>query len=447
MATALFGSFLASTAVAQTQTPLRSVDYRSFQDEEGSPSDTPYNGAPVPHAAPAPAPSYAGGCDTCGPVSAGCCQTACNACTTNNCCCDSEPWLQLGGWVRQSFTWNPDKPSNRFNGPVTFTDRANEYQMNQAWLYFGHDVDTQGFGIDIGGRVDMVYGTDARFTQAQGLDDNIISDADSRFYKMAIPQMYAEVGVGPLSVKMGHFFTIIGYEQVQAVNNFFVTQAYTMQYGEPFTHTGALADLDLGFGFSVLGGFTRGWDNWEDNNDDLSFLGGLSWADDDLGTSVAFAITSGDEDAAGQNNRTMFSVVISQQIADDLLYVLQHDHGYEDDAATGAMGGAYDAEWYGINQYLFLTLTDRLSAGAGFEWFRDDDGVRVVTPNQPTGGFAGNFYQTRAGLNYKPWESVMVRTEGRWDWYSGADPMGQRPYDTGTDNSQFTWATDLLLIW
>ncbi len=431
-----------AVSVCCGSTAVWAQDGRSPSDRLQAPAEDPLTVHPP---AAGPTDSYYGGggaaCldNCCQPT---CCQPCCNPCVG-----EEAHWLQLGGWVRQSFTWNPDKPSNGFNGPLTFTDRANEYQMNQAWLYVGPDVDTEGFGIDIGGRVDVVYGTDARFTQAQGLDDNIISDANSRFYKMAIPQMYAEVGVGPLSVKMGHFFTIIGYEVVPAVDNFFVTQAYTMQYGEPFTHTGALANLDLGFGFSALGGFTRGWDNWEDSNDDLSFLGGLSWANEDLGTSAAFAITSGDEDPNGQNNRTMFSVVISQQVADDVLYVFQHDHGFEDDGATGAMGGAYDAEWYGINQYLFLTLTDTLSVGGGFEWFRDDDGVRVITPNQPAGGFAGNFYQTRAGVNFKPLDNVLLRTEGRWDWYSGADPMGQRPYDTGQDNSQFTWATDLILTY
>ena len=38
--------------------------------------------------------------------------------------------------------------------------------MNQLWFYAQREVDTGGYGWDWGGRVDFVYGTDARFTQA-----------------------------------------------------------------------------------------------------------------------------------------------------------------------------------------------------------------------------------------------------------------------------------------
>ncbi len=147
----------------------------------------------------------------------------------------------FGGWLRQSYTWNPQNPANRFNGPVTFTDRSNQYQMNQLYAYLKKDVDTDGCGVDVGGRVDVLYGTDARFTQALGLDDRAISDADSRFYKLAIPQMYASFGWNDLTVNIGHFYTIIGYETVMSPQNFFVTQSFLMQYGEPFTHTGVQA--------------------------------------------------------------------------------------------------------------------------------------------------------------------------------------------------------------
>ena len=58
-----------------------------------------------------------------------------------------------------------------------------------------------------------------------------------------MPQAYAEVGYNDLTVKVGHFYTIIGYEVVPAPDNFFYSHAYTMQYGEPFTHTGMLGDV------------------------------------------------------------------------------------------------------------------------------------------------------------------------------------------------------------
>ena len=53
-----------------------------------------------------------------------------------------------------------------------------------------------------------------------------------------MPQAYAEVfcpwGNG-LSVKLGHFYSIFGYETVTAPDNFFYSHSYVFQYGEPNT--------------------------------------------------------------------------------------------------------------------------------------------------------------------------------------------------------------------
>ena len=64
-------------------------------------------------------------------------------------------------------------------------------------------------------------------------------------YGWAIPQLYAEVGYGDFSVKMGHFYTLVGYEVVTAPDNFFYSHALTMFNSEPFTHTGVLATFGV----------------------------------------------------------------------------------------------------------------------------------------------------------------------------------------------------------
>lgn len=419
-------------------------------------------------AAPAPAPSdipdgsgscCASACDSCNPC--GSCDSCCDPCDScDSCysdCCTVEPWklfdcpqldccgINIGGWIAQSFTWNPDDPADRFNGPVTFLDRSNEYQMNQLYLTMEKVADTGGCGFALGGRVDLLYGTDWRFTPALGLENRVDGsrrwNQDSRFYGLAMPQAYAEVAYNDLSVKLGHFYTIIGYEVVPATGNFFATHAYTMQYGEPFTHTGALASYALSDNVSVSGGFTRGWDYWEDNNDDLDFLGGVTLSNDN-GGSVAFAITSGDYDDAGDLNRTMYSIVLSQEVG-DWTGVLQHDRGRDDEGVSATQ----DAEWYGLNSYLFYTINDCWSAGVRAEWFRDDDGVRVISASTDSTGFAGDFYEITAGLNWRPHANVLVRPECRWDWYDGINPGGARPYDDGTDSSQFLLATDVIVTY
>ncbi len=413
------GSYYGSTYVADGQ------------PAEASPSDAPVE--------------VAVGGDCCGHSH---CVGNCNACDA---CCRSG--ITIGGWLRQSFTWNPDNPTSNFNGPVTFTDRANEYQMNQLWLYAEREADNGGCGWAIGGRVDVVYGTDARFTTALGLDDNIISDADSRFYKMALPQMYLDVAYNDLTVRIGHFFTIIGYESVPAINNFFVTQNYLMQYGQPFTHTGVLAMYDLTDQITVQGGFTRGWDNWEDNNDDLGFLGGVTWTSCDGRSSLAFAIHTGDEDDAGHNNRTMFSIVASRKVGCRNTVVVEYNYGWEDDGSIWDENLS-DAEWYGFNLYLLRDINPCWQVGARYTWFADDDGARVAGLGAPIGWSVpptgvpqpAQWQAISLGVIYRPTDNLFVRTEARWDWVEGlVGPF--YPFDDGNNGSQFLWATDVIVTW
>ena len=122
------------------------------------------------------------------------------------------PWAAGSNKVLRSITFRPE---DRFNGPVTTNDRDREYQLNQAWLYFDRPTNTDGCGWDLGGHIDVVYGTDWRFGQCFGLENRI--DSPNSFYGLILPQFYAEVAVNDLTVKMGHFATNTSLEKVPAV--------------------------------------------------------------------------------------------------------------------------------------------------------------------------------------------------------------------------------------
>ena len=93
------------------------------------------------------------------------------------------------------------------------------------------------------------------------------------------------------------------------------------------------------------------------------------------------------------------------------------------------------AQWYGINQYMFYNISDTLVGGMRLEWFRDNNGTRVLNPirnyyvNGPYAtGYAGNFWQATWGLNWKPNNNWIIRPELRYDWYSPDDPNGNLPF-------------------
>jgi len=223
-----------------------------------------------------------------------------------------------------------------WNGPITFNDRAWQGQMNQ--LYLINERLLKEDQLSVGGRVDLLYGTDFLYTVAGGLDTEWNSN---RYYGLAMPQLYGEVGTQALNVKFGHFYTLIGYEVVPAIGNFFYTHAYTMQYGEPFTHTGVLATWNPNDQLSIIGGITNGWDNWDvglptnqanpfpGSTSNASFLGAVTFSSSDGSQALTLANSSGNElaapgfvnPAAYVGSRTVTSIVYSNEFNEKLTYV------------------------------------------------------------------------------------------------------------------------------
>lgn len=400
--------------------------------------------------------------------------------------------LKVGGWLNAGVTYNANSPSNNFNGPVTFGDRSAEPQINQLNLYLQRAVATEGDDWDIGGRFDLMFGTDSIFTQAYGVpafdvntgrplnrgtwDLNFLGRNDNRFYDFALPQAYAEfyvpVGNG-LNVKAGHFYTPIGYETVPAPDNFFYTHAYTMQYGEPFTHTGVMGNYAVDDNWAVMGGVTTGsatggWDGgWDKHLGNWSGLMGATWTSTDKNTSFNASGTYGGTSEQSSQDWALYSLVLKHNITDKFHMVLQHDHGFAGNVVTStsaiAQGRPGDAEWYGINTHWTYDVLDNLAAGVRAEWFRDQNGFRVCSPGRvaaatdgannsyATGGAntsgctPGSYYAVTAGVNWKPAKWINIRPNVRYDWVDATTFAGTGstlgPFGDGNDD-QFLFSTD-----
>ena len=404
--------------------------------------------------------------------------------------------VAVGGWIQTGITYNAGNPDNNFNGPITFGDRSGEFQLNQLYLYLQKAVATEGDAWSFGWRADFMFGTDSIFTQAYGVpsydvnsgraltrsewDLNFLRNT-SRFYDIALPQVYLEayvpVGTG-LNLKLGHFYTPIGYEVVTSPDNFFYSKPYTFQYGEPFTHTGLLANYAFDKNWSAVAGLltgsaTGGWDGgFNQQLGNWSGLLGGTWNTEDKATSVNLTGTYGATSEHSSTAWALYSLVIKHNILDNLHAVLQHDHGY----ANGVLinGANRDAEWYGINSYLMYDILDNLGVGVRGEWFRDNAGFRVCSPGRVSAGTnvdasgnaysnAGNvssvtcqpasYYAVTVGLNYKPLKWLTLRPNIRYDWVDGTwagttnpyKPFGNGPAGDAKD-SQFLFSADAVIV-
>lgn len=402
--------------------------------------------------------------------------------------------INLGGWSQVGVTYNATAPNNNFNGPVTFGDRSGEVQLNQLYLFLQKAVATEGDNWSFGGRFDFMFGTDSIFTQAYGVptfdvntgqplrrstwDLNFLHNR-TRFYDIALPQLYLEayvpIGNG-LNVKAGHFYTPIGYEVVTAPDNFFYSKPYTFQYGEPFTHTGVMANYSFDQNWSTIAGVltgsaTGGWDGgWDQQLGNWNGLLGGTWTSDDKATSLNVTGTYGGTSEHSSQGWGIYSIVGKHNLMESLHLVVQHDHGFANGVLLGN-GTHKDAQWYGVNTYLMYDILDNLGVGVRGEWFRDQDGFRVCSPgrvaaatNVDGSGNTYNFaYSTAAtpalptcspaswyaftvGMNYKPLKWLNLRPNIRYDWVDGTQFSGDRykPFGNGAD-AQFLFSTDVVI--
>ncbi len=429
---------------------------------------------PTPHAGVVAQPMSmpAGDCAACASNPCDECTAAPKSCSLlNDMLSKNSFWSNSGltanGFISMGYTINPHNPNNRMNGPVTWFDRANDFQVNQTYLSISKSIDTEKDELQFGGSLDFLYGSDAVFTQALGLDQDIVTD--SPLYRLAIPQAYVDVYLpkAKTTLRAGHFYTIMGYEVVKTTDNFFASIPYTFAYGVPFTHTGLLAITKLGCegNVTMTNGVVRGWDSWYDNNNALSYLGGVTWNVNDKVTATFNVIAGAEQDEpnlpfqgiidtpGSTVNRAMYTAWIRAKLSDKLTWILHHDHAVQDAALN-----APAAEWYSVVNYLQYDVNDKLAIGARAEWFRDDDGVRVgiarFTSNLGPqvndvripaaqraafgNGLAGaNYYALSLAANYKANTCLTIRPELRWDFQDRDDAGTTRAYSDSSKVNQF----------
>ena len=380
------------------------------------------------------------GCDTCG---GGRCPLAeCDLGDPFTLFGESGSW-SAGGWVQMGY-------HNR--ATALFNQHPDNFNLHQAWLWAEKAIDTR-CGFDIGGRIDYLYGVDAQDTQAFGTDPRGWDNSwDHGIYGHALPQAYLEAGYGDLSVKVGHFFTLIGNEVVAAPSNFFYSHTYTMYNSEPFTHTGALGTYKASDDLSVYGGYVMGWDSGFDDNGD-AFLGGTSvgLTDDVTVTYQSVNGRFGERrfGSAYAERGHMNSLVIDTKVTDKLQYVFWTDYLDTWDANDTIVRNTFD-----INQYLIYRINDCWALGGRLEWYNvREDSVGLYGDNAVAGlenVASGNvdIFALTGGINYRPHANLIIRPEIRYDWIND-DPAllaaADRPLLEGNGDDQTTFGVDAIL--
>lgn len=411
-------------------------DYYAYFDEEEeseevveSPSDMVIEDDPLE---PIKEPSSKDCCGKCDPCGKGCGKFGGRGRLA--CMCEGDAWslwstiapqmeechnVTAGGWFQIGYH---TEGKNGF-GTGLFNNYPGVIQMQQAWLFLEKAIDGDRCKTwDWGFRMDYVYGTDGQDTQAFGNTANTWDNGwdNGAFYGHAVPQLYFQVAYNDLTVTIGHFYTIIGYEVVPAPDNFFYSHAFTMVLAEPFTHTGVLAEYAVNDNITAWGGWTAGWDTGFQSNGGNIFLGGVSvQATERVG--VTWALTAGDfgfQDTSDSDpDAYSQSVVIDVAVTEKLNYVFQTDY-VTNDVARGGLGDAW-----GVNQYVIYSINDCLGVGGRLEYF-DDPAI-----------VGGEVWSFTLGTNIKPHANVVLRPELRWDDFDPATGL----------NDTFVFGMDMIM--
>ncbi len=393
-------------------------------------------------------------------ASCGCCSKSCRSCGNSCRSSSSDPYCRLlpqngfvrmRGWLNAGILANTDNPASRFNGPYN-SQEVDKGQFNQA--YFILDRALASDGLSLGGRTDLLYGADYLVAQSNGVERTPAGAPrwnSNQYYGLALPQIYGELGNTSMSAKFGHFYSIVGYEGVQAANNFFYSHAYSYQFAGPFTHWGGIGTWKAYENLQFQAGMVNGWNNLDRVNDRGAFMGGLKYNTDADRWWSSFAIITGEEQnnpgglatvANNVANRTRYSFIIDKKIGCRTEYVFHHWLGTQ---ATGRPGGG-TAMWYGVDQYLYYRLNSRWRAGTRVEWFRDEAGTRVglTVPSNPNAvPLPGSYASWTVGGNWTPVQNLVIRPELRWDTYAGSNPV--LPFNDGAKSYQLLLGVDAIL--
>ncbi|MEL7499309.1 MAG: outer membrane beta-barrel protein [Planctomycetota bacterium] len=306
--------------------------------------------------------------------------------------------LEIGGWLSSGYY-------NRSTGLVN--DRPGEFDLNQVWMYAQRQANRDSNGWGLGYRADFLYGLDAQNTQAfgnspTGAPTGWDNGWDNGSFGWALPQLYMQVANNEWDVKIGKFISPFGYERIASTQNFFYSHSFTFFNTQPLTHSGVLAERNVGGGTTNLIGFSTGWDTGFENNSGGNLILGTRRR---LGEFVKTSMTVSAGDTGFRDTGVFSSGVTEVQLTDSMRYVFQAN-----------VANLRDNQEFGIVQYLFRDVNECLGLGTRLEWWKSD---------RFFGGPTRSTYGFTMGANYRANSNLTIRPELRFDWGAAAVSPGE----------------------
>lgn len=391
-------------------------------------------------------------CSPCNP-----CDSICDFSTTRR----VANQFKVYGWVQAGITVNGHGSQNSYgtapgpldrnldilsgNSYLLMKQHPSNFGVNQAWLGITKPIACEN-NFDWGFQYDMLYGTDARFTQSFS-DQTFDYGWGQQDYYLSIPQIYGELGYCGTKVRVGKFAANTVHEALPAVATFFNSHTYIC-YTMPLTYSGVTVERALSKKLTVSGGWVAGCQNSLENPlKDNGFAVRITYLLSPKSTLICNLFAS---HISGYNELGVvraqsvgrffnkatdvgISLIYTHQLNKKLLWMLE-GVWYENQRS-----GFVRADSGGISQHLIYTLNPKWSFGLRGEWFQAGKATLFNLPmpgNLLDDQHVANIYDLTLGLNWNPVKRFTLRSELRYDWTNY--DSGFTPFDGGTQSTQFT---------
>ena len=343
-----------------------------------------------------------------------------------------------------------------------FTDKPNTGLINQVAFTVARTIDPKETGWDVGFKLQLMGGSDARYTHFMGELDRASTSRYQYDVVEANVTVHAPVLTeGGVDLKLGQYSTPLGLETIDPSTNPFYSHSYIFNFGLPLKHTGGLAivhatdmiDVYAGLDTGVNTSFGKG-----DNNGAIGGIGGLQLTLLEGKLTVLALSHIGPENPkrlvpnADKYLRYFNDAVITFKASEALTLTTEINYA-RDDLAKADAGG--------VAQYIGYALTSEITLNGRAEIYADKKNFFV-------GAFPGNldfvnaergypatvisaakattFGSLTAGFTWKPesfgpTKTMMIRPELRYDTALNSS----KPFNNGKDKGALTLASDIVI--
>ena len=276
--------------------------------------------------------------------------------------------INLYGWLEGSYEYNATAPTGNRNFGRSFDFfQSNRGYLNQADVTLERTVDLRGGKFDVGGRADVFYGSDARFTNSYGFLDHETGE-----YHLDVPQAYLDfvvpLGHG-LQIRAGKFDE---FKQIDPNANTFYTHTFPYFRALPFTLTGISATYACTDKLTIEGGIARGWNvSLKDNNGAIDAFSRITLDLTDTSRLKVNLISGPELPSDNSHYTTVVDVTYVQDLTEKLSLLFDFNYGYQA-RPSGSLPGfpppnspAFvshnNANWYGVSGNAIYKINDLLS--------------------------------------------------------------------------------------